>query len=92
VTLVREPIIPPLVGEVSCGQLPTSIFSCQFSTSSRARVTLRLTVSQSVCLGFRAHFVDVWQDIVPLSRVWVWNLLSCLCGAPCLTRGRICLL
>jgi hypothetical protein len=45
------------------------------------RVTLRLTVRQSVSTSWcRAHFVDVWPDIVSFSRVWVWNSLSCLCG------------
>jgi hypothetical protein len=39
---------------------------------------------------FRAHFVDVWPDIASFSRVWVWNLLTCLCGAPSLTRDRVC--
>jgi hypothetical protein len=43
--------------------------------SLSVRVTLRLTVSMSWC---RAHFVDVWPDIASFSRVWVWNLLSCL--------------
>jgi hypothetical protein len=55
------------------------------------RVTIRLTVSQSVSMSCcRAHFVDVWPDIASFSRVCVWNLLSCLCGAPSLTRGRVC--
>jgi hypothetical protein len=45
------------------------------------------TVSMSWC---RAHFVDVWPDIASSSRVLVWNLLSSLCGAPSLTRGRVC--
>jgi hypothetical protein len=40
------------------------------------------SVSMSWCW---AHFVDVWPDIA-----WVWNLLSCVCGAPSLTRGRVC--
>jgi hypothetical protein len=42
---------------------------------------LRLTVSQPVSLG--AHdqiFITLWQ------------LRSCFCGAPSLTRGRVCLL
>jgi hypothetical protein len=30
----------------------------------------------------RAHFVDVWPDIASFSRIWVWNLLSCLWGRP----------
>jgi hypothetical protein len=43
------------------------------------RVTLRLTVSQQVSMSWcRAHFVDIWPDIASFSRVWVWNLLSCL--------------
>jgi hypothetical protein len=45
------------------------------------------SVSQS---WYRAHFMDVWPDIASFSRVWFWNLLSCLCGAPYLTRGRVC--
>jgi hypothetical protein len=47
--------------------------------------------SQSVSRSRRrAHFVDVWADIASFARLWVWNLLSCLCGAPSLTRGRVC--
>jgi hypothetical protein len=43
---------------------------------------------QSVSLSWRrALFVDVWPDIASFS---VWNLLLCLCGAPSLTRGRVC--
>jgi hypothetical protein len=45
------------------------------------------SVSMSWC---RAYFVDVWPDIASFSRDWVWDLLSCLCGAPSLTRGRVC--
>jgi predicted ABC-class ATPase len=49
------------------------------------------SVSQSVSMSWcRAHFVDVWPDIASFSRVWVWNLLSCLCEAPSPTRGRVC--
>jgi hypothetical protein len=29
----------------------------------------------------QSYFVDVLQDIASFSRVWVWNLLSCLWGA-----------
>jgi hypothetical protein len=46
--------------------------------------------SQSVSISWcQAHFVDVWPDIAFSSRVWVLNLLSCLCGAPSLTRRRM---
>jgi hypothetical protein len=37
------------------------------------------SVSMSCC---RAHFVNVWPDIASFSRVWDWNLLSCLVGRP----------
>jgi hypothetical protein len=44
------------------------------------------SVSQSVSTSWcRSHFVDVWPDIASSSRVWVWNMLSCLSGAPSLT-------
>jgi hypothetical protein len=49
-------------------------------------VTLRLTVSQSVRLGVEPT-VGLGPDINS-----VWKLLSCLCGAPSLKRGRVCLL
>jgi hypothetical protein len=46
---------------------------------------------QSVSISWcRAHFVDVWPGIASFSSVWVWNVLCCLCGAPSLTRGRVC--
>jgi hypothetical protein len=38
----------------------------------------------------RSHFVYVWPDTVFFSRVWILNLMSCLCGAPSLTTGRVC--
>jgi hypothetical protein len=38
----------------------------------------------------RAHFVDVWPDIAPFSRVRVCNFLSCLCGVSSLRRGLVC--
>jgi hypothetical protein len=50
------------------------------------KVTLRLTVGQSVCLSWcRAPFWDHDQVLVP-----VWQLLTCQYGAPSLTRGRVC--
>jgi hypothetical protein len=60
----------------------------QYATYSqsqvKAKVTLRLTVSQSVCFGVK-----------PISgtfdkRFFFSKLLSCLFGAPSLTRGRVC--
>jgi hypothetical protein len=43
----------------------------------KVKVTLRLTVSQSVCLGVEIFLL-------------VSKFLSCPCGAPSLTRGRVC--
>jgi hypothetical protein len=45
----------------------------------KVKVTLWLTVNQSGGPGFQI-FITVWQ------------LRSCFCGAPSLTRGRVCLL
>jgi hypothetical protein len=47
----------------------------------KVKITLQLTVSQSVILGVEPQqiFITVWQ------------LRSCFCGAPSLTRGRVCL-
>jgi hypothetical protein len=48
------------------------------------KVTLRLTVSQSVCLG-------VEPNLGLLTRDFFLKLLSChFLGAPFLTRGQVC--
>jgi hypothetical protein len=50
------------------------------TVAARVRVTLQLTVSQSVCLG-----------VEPRKRyLFFGKLLSCPYGAPSLTRGRVC--
>jgi hypothetical protein len=51
--------------------------------NSKFEVTLRLTVSQSVLWDLRL-------DITSCRNIAVWNLLSCFCGAPCLTREQVC--
>jgi hypothetical protein len=54
-------------------------------------VTLRLTVSQSVNMSwYRAPLWDLRPDIISCRNVAVWNLRSCIYGAPSLTRGRVC--
>jgi hypothetical protein len=35
---------------------------------------------------------DLWPDITFCPKVFVWKLLSCLCGAPSMTRSRVCYL
>jgi hypothetical protein len=71
----------PLWGEAG------SVLVCPLYQSQSHFTADRQTVSMSWC---RAHFVDVWPDMASFSRVWVWNLLFCLCGAPSLTRGQVC--
>jgi hypothetical protein len=62
---------------------------CRISWSVSQSQSYFTADSQSVSMSwFRAHFVDVWPDIASCSRVWVWNVLCCLCGAPSLTRGQ----
>jgi hypothetical protein len=53
----------------------------------KVKVTLRLTVSQSVSLGVEPH-------LGPHDQIFftVWSLKLYFCGAPSLTRGRVCLL
>jgi hypothetical protein len=55
----------------------TLILSCFCILIFRVRVTLRLTVSQSVCLGVEPNLGLLTRDFFFL-------------GAPSLTRGRVC--
>jgi hypothetical protein len=50
-------------------------------------VTLRLTVISMS--WYRAPLWDLRPDITSCRNVAVWNLWSCICGAPSLTRGRV---
>jgi hypothetical protein len=52
----------------------------------KVKVTLRLTVSQSVSLGVEPHLGLMTRDLL------VWQLRAWFCEAPSLTRGRVCLL
>jgi hypothetical protein len=54
----------------------------------KVKVTLRLTVSQSVSLGVEPHLGLMTRYLA----ITIWELRSCFCGAPSLTRGRVCLL
>jgi hypothetical protein len=53
-------------------------------TKVKVKVTLLLTVSQSVRLGVEPNLGLLTRDFL------FPKLLSCLFGAPSLTRGRVC--
>jgi hypothetical protein len=54
------------------------------------RLIVSQSVSQSVSMSwYRAPLWDLRPDITSCRNV-VWNLRSCFCGAPSLTRGRVC--
>jgi hypothetical protein len=56
------------------------------SSQSQVKVTLRLTVGHSVSLGVEPHL-----GLMTIYFI-VWQLRSCFCGAPSLTRELVCLL
>jgi hypothetical protein len=56
--------------------------------SNQVKVTLRLTVSQSVSLGVEPRLGLMTRYLA----ITIWQLRSWFCGAPSLTRGRVCLL
>jgi hypothetical protein len=54
----------------------------------KVKVTLRLTVSQSVSLGVEPHLGLMTRYLVLFNS---YGLVFFFCGAPSLTRGRVCL-
>jgi hypothetical protein len=84
---------PAFLGSESHGTHKHILLSLFFRLSQpgieQTRVTLWLTVTQSVCLGAEPT-LGLWPDIISRLKVSVENLLSCLCGLPSLTRGRVC--
>jgi hypothetical protein len=54
----------------------------------KVKVTLRLTVGQSVSKSWCRAPSGVHDQ----RFITVWQLRFCVCGAPSLTRGRVCLL
>jgi hypothetical protein len=61
--------------------------TAEFSAQVKVKVTLRLTVSQSVSLGIE-HLPGAHDQIFIVPRL----LQSCFFWAPSLTRGWVCLL
>jgi hypothetical protein len=55
---------------------------------NEVEVTLRLTVGRYVFVS--SPLWDLRPDITSCRNVAVWKLRSCFCGAPSLTRGRVC--
>jgi hypothetical protein len=66
----------------------SDILSACTTHKVKVKVTLRLTVCQSVCLGVEPHLELMTRYLA----IAVWLLRSFFCGAPSLTRGRVCLL
>jgi hypothetical protein len=63
------------------------------SAKVKVKVTLRLTVGQSVSTSwYWALLWDLWPYIISCRNVAVWNLRSHFCGTPSLTRGRVYIL
>jgi hypothetical protein len=54
-------------------------------TKAKVKVMLRPTVSRSFCLGIKHPFGAYDQIFVTVRHFWV-----CSCGAPSLTRWRVC--
>jgi hypothetical protein len=68
-----------------CAQVLSSQAPVQNWTWSQVKVTLRLTVSQSVSLGVEPHLGLMTRYLVLFDS---YGLVS-FCGAPSLTRGRV---
>jgi hypothetical protein len=69
-----------------------SLYLFRNSENLRVRVTLRLTVSQSVSQSVSKSWCRAQSGAHDQTVITVWQLRSCFCGAPSLTRGWVCLL
>jgi hypothetical protein len=65
----------------------TLLYVCVSQVKVKVKVTLRLTVSQSVCLGV-GHAFGAHDQILLFSFLLSENCFALCLGAPSLTRGR----
>jgi hypothetical protein len=65
-----------------------AVWTLRSSRSGSHVTTDGRSVSQYVKVS--SPLWDLWPDFTFCSKVVVWKLLYCLCGAPSLTRGRVC--
>jgi hypothetical protein len=76
------------ISQVDGHLIPASLCICCLKTQNRSYFT---TDSQSVSMSwYRAPLWDLQPDIISWQNVAVWNLRSCIYGAPSLTRGQVC--
>jgi hypothetical protein len=81
-------LIPIFVFIFRCESLSLSHL-CIHCSHSRSHVTTDgQSVSQYVKVS--SPLRDLCLDITFCQKFVFWKLLSCLCGAPSLTRGRVC--
>jgi hypothetical protein len=66
------------------GSLSITSYDSQGRSQSRSYIT---TDGQYVLVS--SPLWDLWPDITSCRKVAAWNLQSCFCEAPSLTRGRI---
>jgi hypothetical protein len=73
------------------GQLGNWLTELNWSVSRSRSQSYFTTDSQSVSMSwYQAPLWDLWPDVIFCQNVAVWNLQSCIYGAPSLTRGRVC--
>jgi hypothetical protein len=80
-----------LVQVVVLTEVSTTYVSLDRSRSRSRSRSYFTTASQSESMSwYRASLWDLRPDITSCRNVAVWNLRSCVYGAPSLTRGRVC--
>jgi hypothetical protein len=86
-TLISQTAIATYMISQECSHSVLGMF--KIPTISRVRVTLRLTVSQSVCLGVEPNFGQL-TGVCFILEISFRQLQVCNFVVPSLTRGRVC--